>query len=370
MSTKMENLAKNAKSDDWSIRKEVAKASGCSMSTLELLSHDEEVEVRLAVAKNKETPQEMLKNMMLNDPDASVQDMAYNHLKSINYQRDWIMEACEEELFKNFVYLDDDTQKKLADKEICRAYLRQSFTNLSDEKVDAIVERVTPLMEDLINGDKSSIKPLITEMAQAVHEDEQEIPLDDIKGYMNKAEAPKQEEPKKGLIRVTNIRNVSEGEYDKTIAIVRSLKSPSPWMEQCSALSPSDDLFHWYLREKEAGRWNEEAFTKTYVPRFLNELIDSKEATDALNALYKLQKHGEQVAIMCFCPNEELCHRTIVAGLLQGVGANVETDKKQDYTKYYQQYLDIKKERKAQKAKDKEEPKEEPSKEEDDRDDR
>lgn len=159
----------------------------------------------------------------------------------------------------------------------------------------------------------------------------------------------------KGLIRVTNIRNVSKGQYDKTVAIVRSLKNPSPWMEQCSALSPSADLFHWYLKEKEAGRWNEKAFTEEYVPRFLNEVIGNREAIDALNYFYNLQKRGEQIALLCFCPNEELCHRSIVAGLLQGVGANVETDKKQDYTKYYQQYLEIRAERKAQRERNKNE---------------
>ena len=147
---------------------------------------------------------------------------------------------------------------------------------------------------------------------------------------------------KKGLIRVTNIRNVSEGQFDKACAIVRRLGKQPRWTQQIRALSPSDDLLDWYLRTKRAGRWSERAFKSAYVPRFLKEMTERKEASDALDALFQAQKNGETIAILCFCPDEEICHRSIVACLPQGMSANAETDKKKDYRKCHAEYVEMK----------------------------
>lgn len=55
------------------------------------------------------------------------------------------------------------------------------------------------------------------------------------------------------MIVITNIRNLKPNMYDETYAIVRSLKSSSPWLKQVSVLSPSPTLFHKYMMLKNMG---------------------------------------------------------------------------------------------------------------------
>jgi len=158
-----------------------------------------------------------------------------------------------------------------------------------------------------------------------------------VKEEIKAAYVPKK--PEGGFVRVTSFRGVKENEYDQTIAIVRSMKTESPWINQCAHLSPSTDLFYWYLDEKKNGRWNQEKFDNEYVPRFIKEISENANAKDALDTVYALQKNDKQVALLCFCPDEKMCHRSIVAGILQGMGAKVVTDiENADYRKYYDMY--------------------------------
>lgn len=88
-------------------------------------------------------------------------------------------------------------------------------------------------------------------------------------------------------------------------------------------LSPSHDLFTWYLTMKQKGAWNDRAFINTYVKIFLNDLVASQDAKDKLNELWTLDKQGKTVLLICVCQEEHLCHRSILAGILHGVGCNV-----------------------------------------------
>lgn len=142
------------------------------------------------------------------------------------------------------------------------------------------------------------------------------------------------------MIDIKRINEVRQGEYDETWAIVRSMRNPSPWMRQVQELSPSSELFHAYLALRDAGRWNANAFRDIYVPRFLYQVKHDPAALRALNALYAADRRdGKRVALVCFCPDETTCHRSIVAGLLQGVGANVRTSSGRDYGAYYDWYV-------------------------------
>lgn len=142
------------------------------------------------------------------------------------------------------------------------------------------------------------------------------------------------------MIDIKRINEVRQGEYDETWAIVRSMRNPSPWMRQVQELSPSSELFRAYLALRDAGRWNANAFRDIYVPRFLYQVKHDPAALRALNALYAAdQRDGKRVALVCFCPDETTCHRSIVAGLLQGVGANVRTSSGRDYGAYYDWYV-------------------------------
>jgi len=57
-----------------------------------------------------------------------------------------------------------------------------------------------------------------------------------------------------------------------------------------------------------------------------------------LNQLYLADKAGKKINLVCFCPTEDMCHRIIIAGLLQGSGCDVQLKSNIDYQKYYELY--------------------------------
>lgn len=137
------------------------------------------------------------------------------------------------------------------------------------------------------------------------------------------------------MVTIGSFKDISD-KYDEVWLIVRSLKS----MPTCSIpvyhvpqLSPSWDLFKNYLSWAKSGEWNEQCFMERYVPCFL-EQMKTQEAKQALNSLYFKSK-TTNILLVCYCPNEALCHRSIVMGLLQGVGA--ETDGN-NYRHFYDMY--------------------------------
>lgn len=148
------------------------------------------------------------------------------------------------------------------------------------------------------------------------------------------------------MIYVTNRfdpRLFGDEEWDYNLAIVRSISQKAPLREgekQLAVLSPSPELFRWYLDLKQKGLWNATLFQTEYTSYFLQEL-QSPNAKKALNQLFQLDRAGKKIALTCFCPNEECCHRSIIGGLLQGVGCNVVMQSGKDYSNYFQMYKQI-----------------------------
>lgn len=140
------------------------------------------------------------------------------------------------------------------------------------------------------------------------------------------------------MIRITNIKNLRQDDGTESWAIVRSMKNPSAWIKQVPELSPSKELFFKYLDLKKKGQWGQDAFDNIYVPQFLHEM--RTQSYDMLNKVYMLDKNGADISMACFCTSE-LCHRYVVAGLLQGAGCNVVTDTGRDYSKYFEMYRQI-----------------------------
>ena len=141
------------------------------------------------------------------------------------------------------------------------------------------------------------------------------------------------------MITIGSFKDMSE-EYDEIWIIVRSLKStpyiPNTQVYHVPTLSPSPDLFNKYLTWRNNGKWNEDTFQNKYVPQFLHEM-HSTASKNSLNALFYKAK-GKHILLACFCPNEALCHRSIVCGLLQGVGCETSAD---DYSYYYKLYKEL-----------------------------
>lgn len=141
------------------------------------------------------------------------------------------------------------------------------------------------------------------------------------------------------MITIGNFKDISS-EYDEIWLIVRSLKN-MPYVEDTQvfhvpALSPSSELFQGYLTRKELGAWDGDMFERWYVPQFLKEMHGEVQRA-SLNKLYN-QAKSRHILLACFCPDEKLCHRSIVCGLLQGVGSVTSAN---DYSRYYAMYKEV-----------------------------
>lgn len=123
------------------------------------------------------------------------------------------------------------------------------------------------------------------------------------------------------MIRIDRIGNIKHQDFDKCYAIVRSMSKPINGFEQLSVLSPSWSLFKSYRNLAEFGQWNKSTFDQFYVPPFLWQM-HSTNARCALNQLF-FESKAKNIALVCFCVDETLCHRSIVGGLLEGAGAEV-----------------------------------------------
>lgn len=145
------------------------------------------------------------------------------------------------------------------------------------------------------------------------------------------------------MIEIKCINKVDYEQYDEVWAIVRLMKNPTEKMKQVIELAPSSELFVSFRLAKKSGLWNEEFFQANYVPKFLEDICRNQKSKDKLNELYSLDRAGKRICLVCFCPDETICHRSIVAGLLQGVGCNVRLPSNADYRHYYKQYREIEK---------------------------
>lgn len=132
------------------------------------------------------------------------------------------------------------------------------------------------------------------------------------------------------MVTIQQMSKVNYAEYDEVWAIVRSLKYANPNIRHVPELSPSWALFKRYLSLRDSGNWNEDTFRTIYVPQFLNEMR-GKIQQKLLNELFNTKKH---ICLVCFCSEEELCHRSIIGGMLQGAGLAVK-GLGADYSYYY-----------------------------------
>ncbi len=132
------------------------------------------------------------------------------------------------------------------------------------------------------------------------------------------------------MVTICQMSQVKYDSYDEVWAIVRSLKYGNPHMRHVPELSPSWGLFRLYMQKRESGNWNKDTFERLYVPQFLKEMR-GKEQQALLNELFCTNK---RICLACFCSDEELCHRSIIGGMLQGAGLDVK-GLSQDYSHYY-----------------------------------
>lgn len=144
------------------------------------------------------------------------------------------------------------------------------------------------------------------------------------------------------MIEIRRIdKTLDYSKYDEIWMIVRSYKNPNPNIKHVPELSPQPGLFKTYRHLAETNQWNQDAFKNIYVPQFLYDLRHSQSARNKLNLLYQLDKAGKRICLLCYCADETLCHRSIIAGMLQATGCDVKITSGTDYTHYYKQWISI-----------------------------
>jgi len=82
-------------------------------------------------------------------------------------------------------------------------------------------------------------------------------------------------------------------------------------------LGPGRELFEKYNKD-----WRYEdpqTWWPQYRQRFMDEL-ESDEKKVFLRILWKKIMSGKTIALVCFCPNAAICHRSLVAEFLSGYG--------------------------------------------------
>lgn len=138
------------------------------------------------------------------------------------------------------------------------------------------------------------------------------------------------------MITICSIREARPEEHDETWAIVRSYKNVSPKVRQVADLSPSWDLFLKYREFVLENRWGADTFEGTYLPQFISEL-QSGSARELIDGLCEADRNGRDICLFCYCEDESLCHRSIIAGILQGYGCDVRGVSR-DYSRYFNMY--------------------------------
>jgi uncharacterized protein (DUF488 family) len=138
------------------------------------------------------------------------------------------------------------------------------------------------------------------------------------------------------MIKLRNLKKVNSQEFDEIWVICRSVKLCNNFIQNndnvyhVPELSPENSLFYWYLNQKKAGNWNPESFQAGYVPAFIKSLNNPQAQARLQELLFK--SRNKDIALVCFCPDETMCHRSIVGGILLNMGADIECNS--DYAKY------------------------------------
>ena len=135
------------------------------------------------------------------------------------------------------------------------------------------------------------------------------------------------------MIYIKRIEYICIAAYDEAWWIVRSPDSPPKEEKLVQSLAPSRELFLKYRKAFYAGQFGPEFFQKEYVPQFIAELSKNEEAKAEMEYLCK-EGSRRSIVLGCYCENEILCHRSIIAGILLGMDADIQADP--EYRKYYE----------------------------------
>lgn len=124
------------------------------------------------------------------------------------------------------------------------------------------------------------------------------------------------------MLYTGSIKDITKSVYDEVWIIVRSLGNIKTGANiyHVPQLSPSKELFNDYLSWRDQGIWNKEQFDKVYAPRFYKEMESQKQLISDL----AIKSIKQDILIVCFCENENICHRSLVKKLVEAEQINHE----------------------------------------------
>lgn len=116
-----------------------------------------------------------------------------------------------------------------------------------------------------------------------------------------------------------SFKMIKPEDYDEIWLIVRGLKTmpknPLGNIYHVPLLAPSQTLWYHYLDLRNAKKWDHGAFMSDYAPKFLNEMLQP-EAYAKLKELHE-KTRTQAILCACYCPDESLCHRSLVRMILE-----------------------------------------------------
>lgn len=133
------------------------------------------------------------------------------------------------------------------------------------------------------------------------------------------------------MIYIGTVSEMNPSAYAENWMIVRAPDEIPAWARHEPDLSPSPALFADYRKAFVSGAFGRDYFDRVYIPRFLRELAENEKAQALLEELARRSRQ-EDLFLCCYCQDETLCHRSIIAGVLLGMGAAIRT--RCDYLKY------------------------------------
>jgi len=119
--------------------------------------------------------------------------------------------------------------------------------------------------------------------------------------------------------------------YTGSLSMIKRLSCDEIWLitrggdkikgvKKVTSLAPSPTLYHEYINH-----WKDtepQSWWPIYQARFEEEL-NTREKREALIQLWQLLKAGKKIALLCYCPDANYCHRTIIGNLLRSKGVEV-----------------------------------------------
>ena len=118
------------------------------------------------------------------------------------------------------------------------------------------------------------------------------------------------------------VRLIIMRRYPRGVAKARA----HAWLPQ---LAPTLPLVHWYHAQKKAieaawkktdpERFEQELadFWKTYTRRYLSEMREQRTLIELIASLTR--DFGVTLTLLCACPDHRLCHRSLLAQLIEEV---------------------------------------------------